>query len=486
MTTLDNRKIITATKWSTIAEIGAKLIGPVSLIILARLLTPEAFGVVTTVTLVISFVEIFTDGGFQKYIIQHEFTNQKDQDDSICVAFWSNMSLSFILWGVISLFCEPIAKIVGNPGLGYVIAIACISLPLQALSSIQMSILKRALDFKTLFKIRLLGIATPVIVTIPLALWLRNYWALIIGTICLNAFNAIALTYYSNWRIRVYFSFTKLREMLSFTIWTILESISIWLTGYIDIFLIGCYLNEFYLGIYKTSMTTVGQITSLITAATTPILFSSLSRMQSNLSDFKELFFKFQRTVGLFIIPLGIGIFIFRDLITDILLGSQWKEAANFIGLWALTSAITIILSHYSSEVYRALGRPKLSVVAQILHIIVLCPAMFIAVHYSFETIYMTRSLVRLELVLVSLIILRYAAKISIKKMFSNIAHPVLASLIMGIIGYYLLGYNPSSIIWAVFSCVLCIISYFIIISLFKDDRELLKKVYKKLYIRHD
>lgn len=233
-------------------------------------------------------------------------------------------------------------------------------------------------------------------------------------------------------------------------------------------------------------MTTVGQITSLITAATTPILFSSLSRMQSNLSDFKELFFKFQRTVGLFIIPLGIGIFIFRDLITDILLGSQWKEAANFIGLWALTSAITIILSHYSSEVYRALGRPKLSVVAQILHIIVLCPAMFIAVHYSFETIYMTRSLVRLELVLVSLIILRYAAKISIKKMFSNIAHPVLASLIMGIIGYYLLGYNPSSIIWAVFSCVLCIISYFIIISLFKDDRELLKKVYKKLYIRHD
>ena len=450
MTTLDNRKIITATKWSTIAEIGAKLIGPVSLIILARLLTPEAFGVVTTVTLVISFVEIFS------------------------------------LWGVISLFCEPIAKIVGNPGLGYVIAIACISLPLQALSSIQMSILKRALDFKTLFKIRLLGIATPFIVTIPLALWLRNYWALIIGTICLNAFNAIALTYYSNWRIRVYFSFTKLREMLSFTIWTILESISIWLTGYIDIFLIGCYLNEFYLGIYKTSMTTVGQITSLITAATTPILFSSLSRMQSNLSDFKELFFKFQRTVVLFIIPLGIGIFIFRDLITDILLGSQWKEAANFIGLWALTSAITIILSHYSSEVYRALGRPKLSVVAQILHIIVLCPAMFIAVHYSFETIYMTRSLVRLELVLVSLIILRYAAKISIKKMFSNIAHPVLASLIMGIIGYYLLGYNPSSIIWAVFSCVLCIISYFIIISLFKDDRELLKKVYKKLYIRHD
>lgn len=88
------------------------------------------------------------------------------------------------------------------------------------------------------------------------------------------------------------------------------------------------------------------------------------------------MFFKFQKLVGILIIPIGIGIFLFSDLITQILLGSQWMEASPFIGLWGLTSAISIVLAHYSSEVYRSIGKPKLSVLAQWLHIIVLWPVL--------------------------------------------------------------------------------------------------------------
>ena len=64
----DLKKTIgTATKWSAISELLAKLIAPVSSMILARLLTPEAFGVVATVNVIISFADMFTDAGFQKY-----------------------------------------------------------------------------------------------------------------------------------------------------------------------------------------------------------------------------------------------------------------------------------------------------------------------------------------------------------------------------------------------------------------------------------
>lgn len=70
-----NKQIKTATKWSAIAEIAAKLITPITSMVLARLLTPEAFGVVTTLTMIITFAEIFTDAGFQKYLIQHEFVD---------------------------------------------------------------------------------------------------------------------------------------------------------------------------------------------------------------------------------------------------------------------------------------------------------------------------------------------------------------------------------------------------------------------------
>lgn len=473
MKQMNNNKIASATKWSAITEIVAKLILPITNMVLARLLAPEAFGVVATITMIVSFAEIFTDAGFQKYLIQHEFENDTDREESTTVAFWSNFILSIILWIVIGIFSEPLAVIVGNPGLGKVITIACVSIPLAAFSSIQMALYKRDFDFKTLFKVRIAGIAMPIVVTIPLAIWLHSYWALVIGTIATNAVNAIVLTAYSKWKPRLFYSLNKLKEMLSFSIWSMIEAISIWLTGYLDIFIIGVYLNEYFLGIYKTSMTTVGQITSLITAATTPILFSALSRLQQDRSAFKEMFFKFQKLVGMLVIPLGIGIFCFRDLITQILLGSQWSEASNFIGLWGLTSAITIVLSHYSSEVYRSLGKPKLSVLAQILHIVALCPAMLIAVKYDWDVIYITRSIIRLELVIVNLAIMYYAVRISPRQMIGNIMPSTIAGLLMGVLGLALLSIG-SSTIWSLASVLICTAAYILIILLFKDERAVL------------
>ena len=62
----DNSKIAKATRWSAVTEVAAKLVAPVASMILARVLTPEAFGIVATLTMIITFAEIFTDAGFQK------------------------------------------------------------------------------------------------------------------------------------------------------------------------------------------------------------------------------------------------------------------------------------------------------------------------------------------------------------------------------------------------------------------------------------
>lgn len=466
-----NNKMAKATKWSSITEVVAKLITPITSIVLARLLTPDAFGVVATLTMIITFAEIFTDAGFQKYLIQHEFKNETDRIQSTNVAFWSNFVMSLLIWGLIVLFCEPLATMVGNPGLGYVLSIACVSIPLAAFSSIQMALYKRELDFKTLFKVRIVGICVPLVVTIPLALWLKNFWALVIGTIVSNAVNAILLTYYSKWKPSFYYSFAKLKEMFSFSMWSMVEAVSIWLTSYVDVFIIGVYLNEHYLGLYKTSMTIVGQVTGLITAATTSILFSSLSRLQNDDEEFKNMFFKFQKLVGLLVIPLGVGMFCFSDFITEILLGNQWIEASHFIGLWGLTSSLTIVLAHYSSEVYRSKGKPKLSVIAQWLHIIVLWPTILIAVNYGFEILCISRACVRLELILVQLVILGLVIRINIGKMLINILPALIASSCMM---FVLLLPKPSSIYLNFVYIVFCIIIYVVVISLFPKERRLI------------
>lgn len=467
-----NESVKNATKWSVITEIVSKLLTPIVSIVLARLLTPEAFGVVTTLTMIITFAEIFTDAGFQKYLVQHKFVDGRDRDESTNVAFWSNLVMSLLIWGIIALFADPLAALVGNSGLGHVLVVACTSIPIAAFSSIQMALYKRDLDFKTLFKVRIVGIFIPLFVTVPLAFCLRSYWALVIGTIVVNLSNAVLLSWYSKWKPRFFYSWRKLKEMLSFTIWSLIEAVSIWLTNYVDVFIVGTMLSQYYLGLYKTSSTLVGQIMSLVTAVTTPILFSALSRLQDNDNEFQRLFFRFQNVVSILIIPLGVGIFLFSDLITTIILGNLWVEASGFIGLWALTSGFTIVLSYYSSEVYRAKGKPKLSVLAQVLHIIVLWPVILISVKYGFETLYIARSLVRLEIILVNLIILWIAIKISPAKMLKNIYPSCLASLVMfGV--FYLL--PRTDIMWEQFLYIgICTFGYMLTISLFKEERYIL------------
>lgn len=478
-----NNKIVKATKWSAITEIVAKLVTPISSMVLARLLTPEAFGVVATLTMIITFAEIFTDAGFQKYLIQHEFKDDADRTQSTNVAFWSNLCMSLMIWLLIGLFSEPLATLVGNPGLGHVLTIACVSIPLAAFSSIQMALYKRDFDFKTLFKVRIVGICIPLFVTIPLAIWLKSYWALVIGTIAGNLVNALLLTYYSKWKPALFYSFAKLKEMFSFTMWSMFESISIWLTSYVDIFIIGVYLNEYYLGLYKTSITIVGQITALITGVTTPILFSALSRLQSDEEEFKRMFFKFQKLVALLVFPLGVGIFCFSDLITMLLLGNQWMEASGFIGLWGLTSAITIVLAHYSSEVYRSKGRPKLSVLVQWLHMIVLYPLILITINYGFEVLYISRALVRLELVLVNMIMMYAVIKISPFSMIKNIITPCIAAVAMWSFSYIFIQFN-NSIPWQVINVVFCGIVYLSVICCFSKERELLFSFINKVKSR--
>ena len=475
-----NGKIKTATKWSAITQVIAKLVAPITNMVLARMLTPDAFGIISTIHMIISFAEIFTDAGFQKYIVQHQYRDEKHQDESVNVAFWSNFTVSLFIWAIIALFCNPLAELVGNPGLGYVIVIACISIPLASFSSIQMALYRRNLDFKTLFKVKIVGVLIPLVITIPLAFFLRSFWALLIGILAKDVANAFILTYYSQWKPRFFYSLGILKEMFSFTMWSMIEHISIWLTVYVDVFIVGTMLSQHYLGLYKTSSNVVNQVMSLITVTTTPILFSSLSRLQDNIEEFKLLFFKFQKMVAMLVIPIGVGIFCFSDLVTKIMLGEQWLEASNFIGLWGLTSSISIVLSNYCSEVYRALGKPKLSVLAQWLHIIVLWPTVIISVRYGFETLYVNRAIVRLQMILVNLLILHFVIRISIRKMILNIGDSLVAASIMG--GGYLLvkTYLPQTLYMEICCIPLCVVVYFAIMLRKTEHRELLLSILKK------
>ena len=111
-----------------ITEIATKLVSPVINMVLARVLVPEAFGVVATVNMITSFADMFTDAGFQKYLVQRDFNSKEELDKSTNVAFWSNLVLSATIWVIICLFSEMLAGLVGNTSIKNVSSISSFSL----------------------------------------------------------------------------------------------------------------------------------------------------------------------------------------------------------------------------------------------------------------------------------------------------------------------------------------------------------------------
>lgn len=483
-----NQKIGKATAWSSITEIVAKLISPIVNIILARLLAPEAFGLVATITMVISFAEVFTDAGFQKYIIQHEFKDEEALNKSTNVAFWTNFSLSIFVCIIIFIFRHNIATFVGNSELGNSISIASLLIIIVAFSSIQAARCKRDFDFKTLFFARIGSSLIPLIITIPLAVILKNYWALLIGNMASNLFTAIILTIKSKWKPSFFYDFKLFKEMFSFSAWTLLESISIWLTLNIGTFIVGNYLDDYYLGLYKTSIATINSYMSIITSAIIPVLFSGLSRYQNDEENFQKTYYTFQRIVAIFILPMGAGVFIFSDLVTKILLGSQWMEASGFIGLWGATSAIIVLFSNFASEAYRSKGNPKVSLFAQLSHLIFIVPAILISIDYGFQCLYITRSLIRVELVIFNFIVMRILYKFKFRDLLKNIFPMLISTLIMGLAGYGL-EVISENILWQIVAVVICIVIYFVSLFLIfpKTRKEIfemkaIKKMTNKLF----
>lgn len=471
-----NKKVANAARWSTITEILAKLVVPITNLILARILAPEAFGIIATVTMITTFADMLTDAGFQKYLIQHEFSSKEKLYKSANVAFITNFSMSLVAWIVIVIFRDNIAGFLGNEGLGVAIAVASIQLLLTALSSIQMALYKRTFDFKTLFYRRIISVLLPFAVTIPLALLGLGYWSLIIGTLTGQVVNAIILTIKSEWKPTLFFKLDILKEMFSFSIWTLIDSIVIWLCTYVDVFILGNIFNSYYLGLYNNSLNIVNSIMNVVTASITPVLLAGLSRYQNNEKEYNNLLFKVQRTMAYLIIPMGVGVFLYQDIITSILLGDGWKEASKIIGIASLIVPFMILLSNCTSVCYISKGKPKLSILAQTLYLIPLIPFGLHVANIGFWEYVYGRNLFRIELIIVNLIILNYIIKVPVWNMIKNLIKPLMATAIMAIIAIILKMVSVQEW-WSIISMIICAIAYFIVLYII--DKESIKDLKK-------
>jgi PST family polysaccharide transporter len=471
------QKATSAMKWSFMTQVAIKLVLPISTIVLAHILAPEAFGVVAVITMITNFTDVFTDAGFQKYIIQHSFTSKDELDKALNVAFWSNLILSLSLWGIIIVFNEQLAKAVGCAGYGLAIVIACAQIPITTFSSIQIAFYQKEFGFKDIFYVQLAAAVIPFIVTIPLALLGFGFWSIIIGNLSGALEISIFLTIKSKWKPKYYYKIRILKDMFSFCSLSILSDVTVWFNSWTDSFIIGNQLNTHYLGIYRNSQSLVNCIISVFQYSANPILLTTLSKVE-DFNEFNRFFLRIQRMLAYILLPIGVGIFMYQDTVTLLAFGSKWSEASSIIGIWSITSVFRTLMVSICSTVFIAKGEPKLSFWLQLVDLAIVIPTCIIGLQHGFQTLVYARSLIKLDLIIPIILIFKYRYRFKLKDMLKNFDLPVLFVGLMTIL-ILLLKQIGNGVYWDLISIFICIAFYGVLfVTLAKNEFNILKSTF--------
>lgn len=468
-------KVRNATKWTFITEFMSKIITPITGMILARLLTPEAFGVMASILVVTSFAEMFADAGFQKYFVQHEFYNEEEKRQCFGTALMTSCLLALVLWLVIICFAKEIASLLGSAEVANGIRLAGFGLILTSYNGMQSAVLKRSFQFKLLFKLRMISLAVPLMVTIPLAYMGAGFWSLVCGMLAQQGATCVVQARYTEMPFWGEIDWDRLRGMLSFSLWTLFESITIWFSSYGGLFLVGTLLSSYYLGLYRGVLTLTGAAFGLLTGAIMPVFFVAMSRLQNDMPNFREMFYGMQGKAALVLTPLGIMLFVFADVAVGFFLGGQWHEGDFFFGAWSMTAVFSILINSLASEAIRAKGMPRLSAFSQVLHFPVMWGALWYGAKFGFDALALGMCASSLWLDLVKLVMLRQVLDFSLRKIAMNIFNPAIPAIVSGLLAWHVrYVWTDGGIVSVAVAMGIFVVVYISLLMIRRDNRHLI------------
>lgn len=361
--------------WAYGAEIMAKVITPVSFIVLSRILTPEDYGIVAVATTILMFLNILCDLGTSQVIIQTPDDNAT-WFDSVCNSgFWLNSLLGIVLFISIEIFANQIAEYYNQPDSTLVIRVMAIQILFSSLSSIQNSLKRKNLNFKYLFYLRIITVLVPIFIAIPIAFFGGGYWALVISSVISSLLQTICLWQNSLWRPKLRIELSSLKYLFSKSVWNTFNQLFIWIPISLDTYFISKYLSSSSLGLYTTGRSLFTSFSGLILSPITPVVFSSLSKIP-NKEDFLKLTYYSQKILFSVSAISSLGVFIYAEYVTAVIFNDNW------IGITPILQIIFILMGYeyFGSVVYeavRAKGWFKQMFIVYLLSLLITTPLLY-------------------------------------------------------------------------------------------------------------
>jgi O-antigen/teichoic acid export membrane protein len=424
-------KAINGVLWSATQTWGVRVISFLVMIALARLVAPEAFGLVAYATVFIAFAQIFVDQGFSDAIVQFPQLSREHLD----TAFWVSALFGGFL-SIISIFASnAIASFFREPHLVPVIQWLAPIFFLSAMSSVQQAILRRELSFKSLTVRSLTANLISGVIAVIMALRGYGVWSLVAKLLVSAFVNMVMLWQVSDWRPSFRLSIKRFRELFLFGINILGGNFVDFISVHSDDFLIGYFLGPVALGYYTLAYNLLIVTTDLLISVPNAVAFPLLSSLQADSASVRRAFSQVLLLQSVVAYPIFLGIVALSSELIVQLYGLAWIASIPVLQLLMLIGVVRSAMYIYSS-VFRAAGKPSWRFWIYLLTAIMNVIGFVLVVHLGIVAVAASYVLVSYLLMPLYFFMIRNLIGVSIRSHLSQYGPAVVSSLVMFAIVY--------------------------------------------------
>ena len=345
-------KLARGVTWILITRLLVNMIGLASTVILARLLTPDDFGLVAIGTVILAIVNSFTDLALSSALI-HRAELHEDH-------FHTTWTLSVVRGGLIGLaLCiasVPISRAYHDPRLISLFLVLGLSTLISGAFNPKLTLLNKQLIFWQDFA---LGVGTKLIglvIAIAVAVIYHSYWALVISAVVSQVANVVISFALYPYLPKI--SFSRFKDLFSYSVWLSLGQAISAINWNFDQLLVGYLLGKHPLGVYNFSSNLSALPTREAIAPVVRTLFPGFAALAQTPERLKSAYLKAQSGLTAVALPVGVGFAFLADPLIRLAVGDKWLDAIPIIQVLSLIPALNVLAMPVQS-IALATGRTK-------------------------------------------------------------------------------------------------------------------------------
>lgn len=380
MTEAIGTRIVRSAAWSAAETWGRHAFSFLIVVVLARQLTAEEFGLAALAMAAPLVLGVLVTTGVPDALVQRPELEPIHLDS----AFWLLVSIGLGVTLLVWLAAATIARVLGEPRLAGLVHWTCTIVLLQSFGSVSAAVLRRRLDFR-LFALRTtVGTAVGGLTGIALALAGYGVWSLVVMQIVRVAVESTILLGFGSWRPRLRFSLARCRDLSGFSLPLVVQSLWNFLNDELPKVILGVFIGTSAVGIFAFARRPVEFLTQCFVGPVIAITMPAVSRLQHEPERINDFFLKATRIAALIGVPAFVGFGAVAPRAVPLVFGAHWAEAVPAVQL-LMSLGLFRILDSLTGLSLLAMGHARLLLKMNILYtgfvLLVVPPATLLGVN---------------------------------------------------------------------------------------------------------